>query len=49
MSNKLPLVDEFEKTLNELDSELDNIQKCAQEILQKVYVIFLTKKKKYVI
>ncbi|GES74236.1 hypothetical protein GLOIN_2v1642285 [Rhizophagus clarus] len=36
MSNKLPPVDDFEKILNELDSELDNIQKCAQEILQKV-------------
>ncbi|RGB38089.1 hypothetical protein C1646_693098 [Rhizophagus diaphanus] len=30
------IVDDFEKNLNDLDSELDNIQKCAQEILQKV-------------
>lgn len=34
------IVDDFENILNDLDSELDNIQKCAQEILHKVYVIF---------
>jgi|tagenome__1003787_1003787.scaffolds.fasta_scaffold7611489_1 hypothetical protein len=39
MANKLSLADEFEKNLNELDLELNNIQKCAQEIFQKMYVI----------
>lgn len=43
------IVDDFEKNLNDLDSELDNIQKCAQEILQKVYVIFFFSNEKYII
>ncbi len=39
MANKPSFAEEFEKNLNDLDAELGNIQKSAEEIFQKMCVI----------
>ncbi|CAI2188627.1 10377_t:CDS:2, partial [Funneliformis geosporum] len=36
MANKIQNVEEYDKSLNDLDIELDNIQKCAVEIFHKI-------------
>ncbi|CAG8495927.1 7932_t:CDS:2 [Funneliformis caledonium] len=36
MANKLQTAEDYEKSLFELDAELDNIQKCAEEIFHKI-------------